>query len=100
MDVGKAIDEARQKEVQEKMRAENASIRAHFGITDSMLNTDCAGAVMAKEPEPMRYRYQHQLNVASGEVGRNARIISILNRHPEFEELLELLRLTSPHISF
>lgn len=43
--------------------------------------------------EPLIYRLMRNMNSSEHEARKQRRAVEILERHPEFEELLELLRL-------
>lgn len=54
--------------------------------------TDCADST-----ESLRTRMHRRLNDATGETQKYSRIVRILDRHPEFAEFLELVRLIPQH---
>lgn len=54
-----------------------------FGIAE-----DCAA-----KTEPLIYRLMRNMNSSEHEARKQRRAVEILERHPEFEELIELLRL-------
>jgi hypothetical protein len=87
-------------EVQEKLNAEKAAAVNAANLIETcgsvnpaywngMLQTQATGI----KQEPLAYRIERQLRNASSDRDRYARALDILNRHPEFEELIELLNM-------
>lgn len=78
------------------MYSEEANLKASqekamLGATGQATRpVDCCGKA---ESEPLIWRLRREESMSSVHTARQRRAIDILERHPEFEELLELVRI-------
>lgn len=79
------VGQAAQKAQQEKIGA--VTRHPHLHPCDSPANDCYVGR------EPLMWRLQREASNLGDEAARKRRAIELLTLHPEFEELLELLRL-------
>jgi hypothetical protein len=79
------------REAQLKAREEKLYNQGAVGKESTPTQAGC-DRVMAERPS-LLFELLHKAERSSIEAARNKRAVEILQKHPEFEELLELLRL-------
>jgi hypothetical protein len=82
---------------QQKLQQEKVSQLCGQAATTKVPYPTTAGCDIAQDcvanAEPLIYRLMRNMNASEHEARKQRRAVEILERHPEFEELIELLRL-------